>query len=553
MIESKIAERLLFSALISLVCLLAINLPASAKSETKNETKAASKNVSKKTLGSKVKKDTRQQKQRPQLAQTHYNSLQNPQGLPEGLIKLLNKYKIPKQNISIYIRDLNAASPMLTHNADKLRTPASTMKLLTTYAALKTLGPNYSWRTEVWLRGDLKNGVLNGDLLLKGYGDPFLVYENFWKLVKTLRDKGLKQINGNIIIDNTYFKLDKHDPAAFDGKAYRIYNAQSSAMMFNFQATRFLFTPLSFDKDKALTSKKKKRKSTKRVKDGKGKGKGKVNVVPFPRIDNFIFDNQIKLTKGRCRKSHFRPKLSKNKKGIMVIKGNYAAKCGQRFILRAISNPEEHVFYAFRDFWLDLGGTFKGGLKTGRVTEDDELFHVYSSPTLGQQMRLINKWSNNVMTRQLLLTLGARKYGVPGTLDKGRRAVLDVLTANNIDTNGIRLENGSGLSRIAQISAKQMGKLLETAFRDPFMPEFMASLSLPGIDGTLVNRFRKDDLRGRSHFKTGTLDYVTAIAGYMLNRKGKRLVVVIQHNGKRTGAGRGAKIQDVLIRWSFEQ
>ncbi|KAG1660435.1 Translocation and assembly module subunit TamA [Nymphon striatum] len=206
----------------------------------------------------------------PQLANTHYINNQSPQKLPASVNKLLKKYKIPTKNISVYIRDLNADSPMLELNADKLRTPASTMKLLTTYAALKELGPNYSWRTE------------------------------------------------------------------------------------------------------------------------------------------------ITLTKGRCRNSHLRPKFKKNKKGIITVSGNYAAKCKQRFILRAVSKPEEHVFNAFRDFWLDLGGTLKGGLKLGRVSGKDELFHVHSSPTLGEQIRLINKWSNNVMTKQLLLTLGAKKYGAPG-------------------------------------------------------------------------------------------------------------------------------------------
>lgn len=493
-------------------------------------------------------KDTKKKEvEKPSLAQTHYISKQTQQSFPEPVTKLLAKYKIPKENISIYIRDLNADSPMLIHNEDKLRTPASTMKLLTTYAALKELGPNYSWRTEVWLRGKLINGSLNGDLILKGYGDPFLVYENFWKLVKTLQDKGLREIKGDIIIDNSYFRLPAHNPAAFDGKAYRIYNAPSSALMFNFQATRFLFTPIENDSTNS-TNKKKVALKTK-----KNKLLGTVKVVPHPKINNFTFDNQIKLTNGRCRKSHFRPKFKKNKDGKLIIKGNYAAKCGQKFILRAVSKPEQHVFNAFRDFWQDLNGTLKGRLKVGRVTAGDEIFHAYSSPTLGEQIRLINKWSNNVMTKQLLLTLGARKYNAPGTLDKGRKAVLDILAENDIDIRNIRLDNGSGLSRVAQISAKQMGYLLEIAFRDPYMPEFLASLSLSGVDGTLVNRFRNDDLRGRSHFKTGTLDFVTAIAGYMLNRKGKRLVIVIQHNGKRTGGGRGAKIQDALLRWSFEQ
>ena len=519
LIDSK--ERFFSCAKILIVCGIFINVSVNAK-ETKDD----------KAL-------------EPQPAQTHYINNQSPQKFPESVNKLLKKYKIPTKNISVYVRDLNADAPMLELNADKLRTPASTMKLLTTYAALKELGPNYSWRTEVWTKGSISGGVLNGDLILKGYGDPFLVYENFWKLVNTLRDKGLKHIEGNIIIDNSYFQLPPHDPAAFDGKAFRIYNAQSSALMFNFQATRFLFTP---EVDENVSKGKKKKGKTKRNKEI-----GTVKVTPYPKIKDFKLENQIKLTKGRCRKSHLRPKLKNNKKGGLIISGNYAAKCKQRFILRAVSKPDEHIFNAFRDFWLDLNGTLKGAMKIGRASAKDELFHVHSSPTLGEQIRLINKWSNNVMTKQLLLTLGAKKYGTPGTLEKGRQAIFDTLNANDIDTSGVQLENGSGLSRSALISTRQMGDLLETAFRDPFMPEFMASLSLPGVDGTLVNRFRKEHLRGRSHLKTGTLDFVTAISGYMLNRKGKRLVIAIQHNGKRTGAGRGKKIQDAILRWSFEQ
>jgi len=522
---------------IMMLCFFCISWPLSV-SHAKDSPKKITKNETSKKL-------------EPALANTHYdqsNELKAEQELPSSITKLLKKYKIPKKNLSIYIRDLNASKPLLTLNADVLRNPASTMKLLTTYAALKKLGPNYSWRTEIWLRGELKDGVLAGDLILKGYGDPFLVYENFWKLVKALRDKGLKEIQGDVIIDNSFFSLPTYDPAAFDGKPFRVYNAQTSALMFNFQATRFLFRPITneqslnnqFLNNRSLSSSKK-------------TSLGSVDVIPLPKIIDFDFDNQIKLVKGRCRRSHYKPKFSKDESGKLIIKGNYAKKCKQQFILRTVSTPEEHAFNAFRDFWIDLQGTLKGALTVGRVRTGDKKFHVYSSPTLGQQIRLINKWSNNVMTKQLLLTLGAKHFGAPATLEKGQNAVLEILAKNNIDITGIKLENGSGLSRLARITARQMGSLLETAYRDAYMPEFMASLSLPGVDGTLVNRFRKEDLRGRSHLKTGTLVAVTAISGYMLNRKGKRFVIVIQQNGKRTGAGRGAKIQNALLRWSFEQ
>ncbi len=522
---------------VCLSLLLALNI-ASAKDE--KTTKTAKSNSIKKL--------------KPVPAKNYYfssiDSSKKVQGLPDSVLKVLKKHKIPKDNLSIYIRDLNKFEPLLEYHADKLRSPASTMKLLTTYAALKELGPNYSWRTEVWMRGEFKNGILKGDLILKGFGDPFMVYENFWKLLRVLRDKGLQEIQGNVILDDSYFKLPKHNAAAFDGKPFRVYNAASSALMFNFQATRFLFRPV----DLSSTSKKTDKKSKKSKKSVKNKGvKGRVKIIPFPAIKGLVIDNQVKLTSGRCRKSHYRPKFSKNKKGQLVIKGSYAKKCKQQFILRAVSTPEEHVFNAFREIWGDLKGKHSGQFTLGRVIKGDERFHVYASPTLGTLMRLINKWSNNVMTRQVFLSLGARKYGAPATPEKGEKAILAVLAENNINTAGISIENGSGLSRTSRISARQMGRLLEMAYRDPLMPEFIASLALSGVDGTLVNRFRKSDLRGRSHFKTGTLTGVSAIAGYMLNRKGKRLVIVIQHNGKKTGAGRSKKIQDALIRWSFEQ
>ena len=465
----------------------------------------------------------------PALAQTHFinNLTVTPEILPEPILKLLKKYKIPTENLSVYVRDLNAKQPLLAHHIDVIRSPASTMKLLTTYAALKILSPNYSWRTEAWVRGDIVDGTLTGDLILKGYGDPFLSYENYSKFVRGLREKGLQHIQGDVIIDNSYFDMGDFDPAAFDHQPFRTYNAAPSALMFNFQSTRFLFTP---DEESET-----------------------IEVTPYPAIPNFKFNNEIKYSHKRCRRAHYRPKFSVEKDQTLTIKGEYSTKCGQKFILRALSTPEEHAFNGFRDFWREQGGTINGSLRIARKQSGDTRLHISASATLGEQIRLINKWSNNVMTRQVLLTLGAKRYGAPATLQKGRDAIISTLRENNIQTKGIVIDNGSGLSRTARISARQMAQLLEIAYREPYMPEFMASLAVSGLDGTMLRRFRKGDLRGRSHMKTGTLNKVTAIAGYMLNRQGKRLVIIILHNGKKTNRGRGKKIQNALLRWSFEQ
>ena len=447
-------------------------------------------------------------------------------GLPSNIISLLEKNDISKNNLSVYVRDLSEEKALVEHNINTFRNPASTMKLLTTYAALNELKPNFRWRTEAWLRGKIINGVLKGDLILKGYGDPFLVKENYWKFIQGIHEKGLREITGHIIIDNSYFDLPKFNSGNFDGKPYRLYNAIPSALMYNYQATRFLFRE-----------------------DKKNK---KVKIIPYPKTSGITYLNEVILEKGGCKRKHYFPEFIRTSKQV-TIKGTYSAKCGQQYILRTFSNTEQHAYDGFNEIWRGMGGLIGKGVKKGTVSKGDTLYYTYISNSLGDQIRTINKWSNNVMTRQLLLTLGAIKYGAPGTLKKGRKAILESLAKNGIDNTGIIIDNGSGLSREARITAKQHGQLLASAWKNKFMPEFMSSLSLSGLDGTLLNRFKKGEMRGRSHMKTGTLRGVKSIAGYMLNRKGKWVIVVIHHNGPKTGAKRGSRIQNALLRWVFDQ
>lgn len=461
----------------------------------------------------------------PKPAELALIRYQKPIDLPDEIKAMMEKSKIPSDHLSAYIRDLNADAPMVLHNDKVPRNPASTMKLITTWAALKLLGPAYTWKTEVWLRGELKDGVLNGDLILKGYGDPFLTDESFREMLSDLRLKGLKEIHGNLIIDNSYFQLGKLDPAAFDNEPTKVYNAPPSALMFNFQANRFLFEADEVN--------------------------NRVNITPFPLIPGLQLDNKVTLSKGGCSKQHYRPVFEQQGQAIQV-RGAYSAACGKNFIMRVMSTPEENVFNAFRDVWRSQGGVFDGKLLIGQVQAGDVLLHTHESRTLGEQIRFVNKWSNNVMARMLMLAAGVKVMGEPATVDKGRIAIAQVLQEAGIDYKGMVVDNGSGLSRHARVTARQLGELLETAWRDPYMPEFMASMPLLGEDGTLAQRFNAEDLRGRSHMKTGTLRDATAIAGYMLTRSGKRLVVVLQHNGAEA-QGSGRRLQDAILKWAFEQ
>ncbi|MGL4184300.1 MAG: D-alanyl-D-alanine carboxypeptidase, partial [Thiotrichaceae bacterium] len=143
-------------------------------------------------------------------------------GLPDNIQALIAETKAPTANLSVYVRDLSADKPLVVHNVSVPRNPASTMKLLTTWAGLKLLGPNWTWKTQVWIRGQVQDGILLGDLILKGYGDPFLTDESFWQLLHDLRLKGLREIHGNLVVDNSYFDLSNEPATNFDDEPTKI-------------------------------------------------------------------------------------------------------------------------------------------------------------------------------------------------------------------------------------------------------------------------------------------------------------------------------------------
>lgn len=458
----------------------------------------------------------------PQPAELTVVRHQQPVSLPDEVRTMMQQRNIPEDHFSAYIRDLNADVPMLVHNDTVPRNPASTMKLVTTWTALKVLGPSYTWKTESWIRGELKDGVLTGDLILKGYGDPFLTDEAFREMLHDLQLKGLKAIRGNLVVDNSHFQLPPENPADFDGEPSKVYNAIPSALMYNFQAIRLLLEPDAVNK--------------------------RVNITPFPALPGVQIANQLRFSLGGCNKAHYRPGVKRNGDVVTVV-GSYAQDCGKNFILRVLSTPEENIFYAFQAVWRSQGGVFDGKLQSGAVRQGDVLLHSHESRALGEQIRFVNKWSNNVMARSLFLSAGAKSGGEPATLEKARVVMADVLQKAGVDHAGMVVENGSGLSRHERVSARQLGQLLEAAWRDPYMPEFMASLPLLGEDGTLANRFDDTELRGRSHMKTGTLKDSSAIAGYMLTRSGKRLVIALVHNGPEAGHS----LQDAILKWAFEQ
>ncbi len=448
--------------------------------------------------------------------------------LPRPVAQALAAQGLSNEGLSLFVQELGVAKPLVDVNADQPMNPASTMKLLVTLAALEELGPAYTWKTRVYADGPIRSGRLEGDLILQGGGDPLLVTESVWTLLRGLRDQGLRHITGDLVVDNRLFDPGVDDPGAFDGRLHRPYNAGPDALLVNFRTVRLQLFPDTDAKQ--------------------------VRVVPDPPLAGVEIDNRLRLTRGRCRRpgAGLDVEILQQRNRLRVrLTGKYPLACGHHVLYRSLSTAPGLAYGVIKGLWTELGGELAGGLRLGAAPAEAKPLYVHESRPLADAARAINKFSNNVMARQLLLTLGVEALGAPGTPEKGRTAINAWLRGRGLAVPGLVLDNGAGLSRKARISARGLGRLLLAAWDSPFMPEFLASLPLTGQDGTLRRRYRDEPLAGRGRFKTGTLNDVKTLAGYLHSRTGRRYAVVLFHNRPGIHGAAGQAVQDALLHWLY--
>ncbi|MGH6635498.1 MAG: D-alanyl-D-alanine carboxypeptidase/D-alanyl-D-alanine endopeptidase [Gammaproteobacteria bacterium] len=449
--------------------------------------------------------------------------------LPHPLTKSLHGAGIPSDAVSVFVQEVNSAKASIQFQAEQARNPASVIKLLTTYAALEILGPAYTWATEAYASAPIVGTYLAGDLILKGYGDPFLVTERLWTLVQGLRARGLKHIGGDLVIDNTYFATAPENRGRFDGQPDRAYNAHPDALLVNFQAVQFTLAP-----NPPNTS---------------------IQVMAQPWPTNLRVKNALRLVTGTCRDplSRLQIVISPDRNGSTAFfAGDYPANCGEITINRVVMPTAAFAYGVFTRLWLDLGGVLDGRFRVAPTPAQARRIYAIESHPLAELIRGINKYSNNVMTKQLLLTLGAERLGPPGSKEKGITAIKEWLNSEGLTFPELVLDEGAGLSRKTRIGAQSLGRFLLRAYRSSYMPEFLSSLPIAGIDGTLRNRLNKEPITGRAHLKTGRIDGVASIAGYVQTRRGQTLVVVCLINHPSSHLGGGKKVHDALLRWLYE-
>ena len=441
--------------------------------------------------------------------------------LPPAVRAALRSAGVPEEALSATLLDAASGRVLADWRGDAPRNPASLAKLLTTAAALELLGPAWRWSTRVWLAGPVKDGVLDGALHLEGSGDPKLVVERLWLLLRRLQQLGVREIRGDIVLDQSAFAVPETPPGQFDGEALRPYNVQPAALLLNYRSVVYTFVP---DPAAAVA-----------------------RVLVEPPLARAQTERSVPLAAGACGDWRGALEASFGADGRTRFGGRYPLACGEQSWAVADPAPASYDARLLEGLWHEMGGVLGGRVREGAAPAAPPSFEL-RSPTLAEVVREINKFSNNVMAEQLLLTLAAEaEPGRPATPQAARATLQRWLAARLGEAAAeINVDNGSGLSREARVSTRALARLLAVMFAGPLMPELMASLPLAGSDGTLR---RSRTAVGRAHLKTGSLRDVTGVAGYMLPPDGRRLVLAAIVNHPNAKAARPAL--EALVQWAL--
>ena len=422
---------------------------------------------------------------------------------------------------------LSDSASGLRLNADEPRQPGSTMKLVTTIVALERLGTNARGHTDILVDQRPQSGVINGALYLRGGADTDLDWGALWGMLRQLREQGVTHIQGGLVVDRNLFnppRLDVDVPP-FDEAPEFQYNVIPDALNLN---TSLLGFVLQSD-DTALTL----RTSP---------------VLPGIKLDT----SAMALNDNACAKWEDTWQLPTVEvdRGTPVLhfRGQFPRNCARQLDLNLVDRQWSTVAAA-RLIWSQLGGQIIGPDVEGATPPDAVVLTSHLGRPFAEVTRGMMKRSDNPLTRLTYLRLGAKAaVGNEPTLEASARSVREWFVAKGIPTDGLVMDNGSGLSRSERITAQQMAAVLEVAYKGPYAPELLTSLPVAGVDGTLSRRFKGSLAEGRARMKTGTLRNVVALAGYVLDQQGRMWVVATTLNHDHAPA-KGHAVLDSIVEW----
>ena len=453
--------------------------------------------------------------------------------LPEPVREALRTAGLPDDAIGVVVQRVYDGEVVAAHRETQGLAPGSTMKLLTTIVALERLGPAYRSRTELVSSGDVVAGKLRGDLVVKGGGSVDFDWRAFESQLARLRLEGIREIAGDLVLDLSRFRPTRTDIGLepFDEAPEFQYNVIPDALLLNMYLVSL---------------------------DIVSKG-GSVRVVPTPPLAGVAFASDFELIDARCgdwEDGWKIPTLVQDRRGAITIRlrGTFPKDC----IASTSINVLDRVVFVdrlFRALWTRMGGKFTGKTREGVAPPQARVLAEHLSRPLAEVAREAMKTSDNPMTRVMYLNVGAMSARDP-ELDTAQRAEAEVrgwLSEHGIDSNGLVLENGSGLSRAERVAPAQLAAALRAGLSSRWAPEFLASFPLAALDGTMRLRLKESPAAGRARIKTGTLRDASGVAGYLEDASGRLHVVVGIINHPQAHHRIARPILDTLLDWVARQ
>ncbi|MBT7690305.1 MAG: D-alanyl-D-alanine carboxypeptidase/D-alanyl-D-alanine-endopeptidase [Nitrosomonadales bacterium] len=446
--------------------------------------------------------------------------------VPESYKALMSKYNFKKDSYSFIVKNLtNPKEKAIIHNGNKNFNPASLTKIITSFIALDELGPNYKWRSDFYYTGEIKDNTLQGDLIFFGRGDASFSINDLEVLIRKIQKKGIKKIEGNLILNKSYFgKLP--DAIDFDDDPMRAYNVLPNAI--SIQSNTVNFKLISQNK--------------------------KIKIEAKPDLKYLKIKNNIQVSEKNCVswKQSLDYQKAKGALGDMIIfQGYFSKKCLNKEIDLSVIDNSRYFYEVFKSLWAQNGGDFLGGYWVNdKERLESKLLESHYSNALGVLIRDMNKYSLNLMSRNLILTVMAEDLKTQVTEDDVNQFILNWLINHGIDTNNIFVENGAGLSRKTSINAESLMKIMNKIYEHPYMPEMLSSFSILAEDGTLEKKMPFSKVKKNGHFKTGSLKNVSAIAGYLVDKNKNKKILIFLMNDKAANKSYG--LQNDLINIAFE-
>jgi len=420
------------------------------------------------------------------------------------LDRLMADKALASAKTSVYVLDAETGGSLYARNPDLPLKPASNMKLVTAAAGIGLLKPEYQFRTVFYAaRQPDPAGVVRGDFYIKGGGSPGLVGEQWWMIARRIRALGVKKIEGDLVGDDTFFDDVRRGPRWPSAAVDNPYNAPVGALSCFYNAVGVTVRPTAAGKPPAVV------------------------LEPF---ESFFKVVNRAVTAGSG--VHLSVDRRWNgKQNVIVVGGRIGTYSEPYTAYRNVEEPTLYTLAAFREAAAKEGIEIAGVDRRGTVPAGTPVLYTHLSQSLAELVHDMNKNSNNFMAESILKTIGAEMAEPPGTSAKGAAAVIDYLGKLGVDTKGIVIADGSGLSSDNRLTARALARLL-LATHDDFhaAPEFLSSLPVGGIDGTLDRRMNQSAATRNIRAKTGRINGVTTLSGYAWNKKGRLVVFSILVN-----------------------